>query len=244
MASSLLIPEPPLQVLRSLACVVGLEKAIVIQQMYFLLTRTPCKEQRGEKWVSYTYSEWKSRQFPFWSERTIERLFESLETMQIVLSCQPDGFVRTKYYRLNHGMINLMLKGKIDSQSAILAGCDQSANLAGSEGAKLAASHTNNKKESITKKSPKDEGYAVPACFEKVDGFTKALAGWIEARKKKRNPPTGYAIQLLINRLSEQPQRAVSALEAAIEGGWATVKWEWMDNQAQRNGTRHAKFKL
>lgn len=249
MPQPLLISEPPLQVLRSLAVIVGLERAIVIQQMYFLLTRTPCKEHKDEKWVSYTYAEWKSRQFPFWSERTIERLFESLETMQIVTSCQPDGFVRTKYYRLNHGMVNLMLKGKIHSQDANLAESVQAASLTPSEAANLADSHTNKKRVIIPKEpAAKSSGYVVPACFEKVDGFTLALAAWIEARKKKSNPPTGYAIQLLINRLSERPNNAIAALHLCIEHGWASVKWDWFDNYNRgsngKNGTHPVKTRL
>jgi len=83
---------------------------------------------------------------------------------------------------------------------------------------------------------PDASGYAVPACFENVKGFTAALAGWIEARNKKRNPPTGHAVQLLIDRLSEHPERAVDALNCAIESGWATVKWEWVENRNRQNG--------
>lgn len=85
--------------------------------------------------------------------------------------------------------------------------------------------------------NPPASGYAVPACFESVKGFTAALAGWIESRNKKKNPPTGLAIQLLINRLAERPERSVAALECAIESGWQTVKWEWMDNRNRVNGT-------
>ncbi len=88
-------------------------------------------------------------------------------------------------------------------------------------------------------RSPKLEasGYTVPACFEQIDGFTAALAAWIEARKAKRNPPTGYAIQILINRLTEQPHRALALLKAAAEGGWTTAKWDWLDNYERKNGT-------
>lgn len=86
------------------------------------------------------------------------------------------------------------------------------------------------------KTKPKASGYSVPECFESVEGFSAALAAWIEMRNKKRNPPTGHAIQLLINRLTEKPDKAVSALNVAIESGWQTVKWEWIDNYNSRNG--------
>src|SRR5687767_5437438 len=56
-------------------------------------------------------------------------------------------------------------------------------------------------------------GFFVPEVFKGVHGFTEALGGWIEARRKKRNPPTGKAIQILINRLSSRPADAIAALD-------------------------------
>lgn len=98
---------------------------------------------------------------------------------------------------------------------------------------------------------PPASGYVVPACFETVDGFSIALEGWIEARKKKRNAPTGLAIQLLINRLAERPSDSVKALHLAIERGWATVKWDWFDRDKAPNGQlpkvsmgQHGKIKM
>jgi len=89
--------------------------------------------------------------------------------------------------------------------------------------------HAEAQSETESEEYKKGIGYAVPQCFEKIEGFTIALAGWIESRKKKRNPPTGLAIQLLIDRLSERPRDSVAALHLAIERGWATVKWDWFD---------------
>lgn len=84
------------------------------------------------------------------------------------------------------------------------------------------------------KSTERPSGYAVPACFENVEGFSVALAGWIEMRKKKKNPPTGTAIQIIIDRLSERPRDAVAALRLGIERGWTGMKWEWFDNERGR----------
>jgi hypothetical protein len=80
-------------------------------------------------------------------------------------------------------------------------------------------------------------GYVVPACFETVTGFSAALAGWIESRKKMRKPATSRAIQLVIDRCAERPESAVAALNEAVERGWQSFKWEWMD-RPQQNGSR------
>jgi hypothetical protein len=85
-------------------------------------------------------------------------------------------------------------------------------------------------------------GFFVPDVFKTVHGFTEALGGWIEARRKKRNPPTGKAIQLLINRLSSRPKEAIAALELATERGWSTVKWEWFDKEQPVTGQRNGEY--
>lgn len=78
-------------------------------------------------------------------------------------------------------------------------------------------------------------GFAVPACFENIEGFTAALAGWIEHRKKIRKPATGRAIQLLVDKLSSRPHDAVRALDAIVMNGWQGFEWGWID----KNGITH-----
>lgn len=94
-------------------------------------------------------------------------------------------------------------------------------------------------------KGKPDGGYVVPECFKSVDGFTAALGGWIESRKKLKKPPTGRAIQLVINRLAERPSDALKALDKATERGWTGIEWEWLDKEeAKLNGHKPAKMFL
>lgn len=79
MSSHLLIDEPALQVLPSLATAIGLNEAIALQQIHFK-TRYSKYIYEDRKWVKLTYAEWREQDFPFWSERTIARVFENLET--------------------------------------------------------------------------------------------------------------------------------------------------------------------
>lgn len=80
--------------------------------------------------------------------------------------------------------------------------------------------------------------FAVPACFEKIDGFTAALAGWIEHRKAIKKPVTGLAVQELLDKLSERPNEAISAIKTAILGGWQGFKWSWIDNHNSNGSHR------
>ena len=73
----LLIAEPPLQVLPSLAVAFGLNEAIFLQQLHYLLLHKG-HWRDGRKWYYNTYPEWQTV-FPFWSEPTLRRIIKRLE---------------------------------------------------------------------------------------------------------------------------------------------------------------------
>lgn len=110
-----LIEDYPLLVLPKLACAIGLEQAIVIQQLHWLFKRTENgKVIGGERWIFNTSEQWREKYFPFWSIATIKRIFQNLERMGLIISCQPEGKIsRRKYYRLNRGGIQLLRTGKL-----------------------------------------------------------------------------------------------------------------------------------
>lgn len=74
-------------------------------------------------------------------------------------------------------------------------------------------------------------GLIVPECFSKVDGFTAALAAWIDSRKKLRKPATTMAIQLMVDKLAIYPERAIDALERCILSAWQGFEWDWIDKE-------------
>jgi len=111
--SHLLINEPALQVLPSLALALGLEEAIILQQLHYWLNN-PKSEGRidanGNKWVYNTYAEWQEDNFPFWSEDKIKRIFLKLEEQKVVISRQLDAKMRdmTKFYRIDYDVLCTM----------------------------------------------------------------------------------------------------------------------------------------
>ncbi len=103
-ATRLLIDEPPLQVLPSLAVALGLNEAIFVQQLHYWLRHAP-HWRDGRPWVYNSYPQWR-RQFPFWDERTIKRIVLGLEGAGIVAATQrynASPTDRTKWYTLNYG---------------------------------------------------------------------------------------------------------------------------------------------
>lgn len=101
--SHLLINESPLQVLPSLATAIGLNEAIILQQLHYWLARSE-NERAGRKWVFNNYSHW-GEQFPFWSARTIQRAFLNLERLGLVLTDQPGGSDRRKWYTIDYDQL-------------------------------------------------------------------------------------------------------------------------------------------
>ena len=62
--SRLLIDEPPLQVLPSLDREIGLNEAIMLQQMHYWLIKSS-HEFEGVKWFYKTLEDWQT-ELPFW----------------------------------------------------------------------------------------------------------------------------------------------------------------------------------
>jgi hypothetical protein len=109
---SLLINESPFCFQPKLAQYLGLEQAIVLQQVAYLLSRNGNgKVIEGDRYIFNTYEQWQSDFFPFLSERTIRRIFTELETKSLVVAIQPEGAMsRRKYYRLGAGCRHLTIE--------------------------------------------------------------------------------------------------------------------------------------
>lgn len=94
----LLIPESPMQVLPSLACAIGLEDAIVLQQFHYWLLRAE-KDEDGVRWFAAPMDRLVAK-FPFLSRRTLERIVARLEAGGMLRSRRPRSkqHDQTKHY--------------------------------------------------------------------------------------------------------------------------------------------------
>ena len=106
--SKLLINEQPLVVLPSLAEKIGLNEAIMLQQIHFWITRKP-HEKDGRQWIYNTYAEW-ATQFPFWSESTIKRTIRSLEKKGLIITGNYNKVKidKTKWYTIDYEKLERM----------------------------------------------------------------------------------------------------------------------------------------
>ena len=108
--SKLLINEQPLQVLPSLANIIGLNEAIVLQQLHFFL-RISRNKISGRSWVYNTINDWQS-EFSFWSVKTVQRTIENLEKSGLVVSTDKFNKMKmdkTKWYTIDYQKLSEIL---------------------------------------------------------------------------------------------------------------------------------------
>lgn len=106
----LLIDGTQIPVLSELAQVIGLNGAIVLQEVYYW-----CKVNKREKrpthdgyyWVYNSYREWRENHFPWWNVDTVRGTFTKLEKSGLLISgnFNKSKMDRTKWYRINFDVL-------------------------------------------------------------------------------------------------------------------------------------------
>ncbi len=107
MSSKLLINENPLVFQPSLAVKIGLNEAIILQQIRYWLTikeqtRTEMGFYDDKYWVWNSVEEWK-KQFPFFSESTIKRTLKNLKDLDLIFvkKFNKHKWDHTNFYTIN-----------------------------------------------------------------------------------------------------------------------------------------------
>lgn len=109
--SKLLINEPPLQVLPSLARAVGLNEAIILQQLHYWSGQPGIgKQHEGRQWVRNTVAQWQRNNFPFWSAHTVRNILASLEKADLLLvsNLNQSSYDRSKWYAIDYEKLDSM----------------------------------------------------------------------------------------------------------------------------------------
>lgn len=115
--SKLLIDEEPLQVLPSLAVAIGLNEAIFLQQVHYWLKRSKHLHD-GRQWIYNTVEEW-LKQFPFWSDKTIRRIVNTLRKSGLLITTDEynkRSFDNTLWYAIDYDKLNELecASGQVD----------------------------------------------------------------------------------------------------------------------------------
>jgi len=114
----LLINESPLQALPSLACVVGINGAIILQQMHYWLQASE-HQIEGYVWIYNSYNKW-TTQFKWLKARSIQKHILLLEKSGYLISRQFKYKTKnnTKWYRIDYDRLNAELQRQIDCEKS------------------------------------------------------------------------------------------------------------------------------
>lgn len=112
--SSILFNEKPLVINTDLAVLIGLNEALILQQIQYWITINKQNNRNyinGRYWVYQTYEDW-CRQFPFWSRSTIARTLRALDETGLILkgNFNKMGFDKTVWYSIDYDRLEELRK--------------------------------------------------------------------------------------------------------------------------------------
>lgn len=176
--TSLLIDEPPLQVLPSLAMAIGLNEAIVVQQMHYWAKKSKV-EKNGHRWVYNTTKQW-AEQFPFWSEKTLKRTILALRESGLLIAekLSDSAMDHTLFYRVNYDKLGAAIGSICPNrmgQSDPMHGVNLTQTLIDTE-------TTTEKKKAETSPKP-------PKGASSRESSSIALSTWLDAIRAKGERP-------------------------------------------------------
>ena len=104
--SKLLINEPPLELIPTLAEFIGVNEALFVQQLhYWIISEQYGTVKDGRVWIRHSIASLQKKKFRFWSAPTIKRLLTGLLKRGIILKrtdLNLNGADRTPWYSLDY----------------------------------------------------------------------------------------------------------------------------------------------
>lgn len=217
----ILIQEPPLQVLPTLAARIGLNEAIFLQQLHYWLQRSTT-EAMGCKWVYNTASQWQE-QFPFWSTSTIDRIVKSLKDQRLITTVQlrKKEYDHTNYFTICYS--SDLLIDVIDS-------------------VKMRESDTPKLRESSIHRLTTDKTTSalIGASNLVEQGIDEQVArDWLAIRKAKKAPLTQTAWKGIVSEASKAGISIQDAVRISAERNWVGFKAAWHTEEQKQAPVRN-----
>lgn len=222
---SILFTRRPLVVNVSLAELVGLNPAIVLQQLHYWLTEgRGGVEHEGRRWIYNTMGQWQE-QFPFWSIDTIRRSFSALRQADLILVEQlaKHRHDRTNYYAIRYEHPALVDEGRMHPSdggrlpSSTGAGC----NALPETTAETTAETTKRQELSLSDLMADNPNRL----------SEQAISDWLVCRQRLRAPvtQTGWAqLNAELRQCAAAGIPAADALATAVAAGWRGFRAEWL----------------
>lgn len=230
---SLLFRFRPLVISPELAAKIGLNEAIVLQQLKYWINETDSGiDHEGKRWVYNTHEQW-AKQFPFWSVDTVKRTLTSLQKQELVLveKLAKANRDQTNFYTINYEADALIDQGKLPSSGS--ADCPD---LMGADCPDVLTEIT-------TKTTAKSNKRCAPKPAFDLSGFPEQPSDdvWSDyaAHRKAKKASLN---QTIINQIGKELTLAFNAgwsvddaLAEAMAAGWQGLKAQWLENRGKQS---------
>lgn len=219
--SRLLIDEQPLMVLPQLAAQIGLNEAIVLQQVHYW-TAERRNVVDGRSWTYNTIAGWQ-KQFPFWSSATIRRTIDSLVEKGLLLKrkLSENKFDATLWYSVDTDALHVLdvesdllkLSTSTSAQNEQFRSA-QNEHITSTENTET-NTETTGRSSKVAKAAPK---------FELPDWIpVEQWADFEDLRRKKKKPLTDRARALAVKELEKlrsSGQNVEEVIEQSVLHSW------------------------
>lgn len=130
-SSKLLFDEQPIVIDRVIAKIIGLNEAIIIQQVHYWLKNNEAIHRSGKSkinhfhdgrfWTFNSVQEWHENEFSFWSVDTVKRTLAKLVKMGIFITGNYNAkkWDRTLWYSIDYDKLNVMV-AEMKSENALI----------------------------------------------------------------------------------------------------------------------------
>ena len=247
---NLLISEQPLLIMPNLAVKIGLNEAILTQQIHYWLQKSN-KVRDGHNWIYNSHDAW-LKQFPFWSKPTLKRVISSLKKQGVIATGNYNKIKmdRTIWYTINysHSIFSGVVEAYPDSPKQLETHTDQpldhidlnKGSVCTQQEINVTSSHKLNMTSPIPEntettpetttniKEPIDFGFLTSDEFKEL---TQIRIENHKAKKAKASVMTQRIANTLINQISLAINNGFTVDDVLNEfatRGWLAIKAEWM----------------
>jgi DNA-binding PadR family transcriptional regulator len=219
-SSRLLINENPLIILPSLAVKIGLNEAIILQQIQYWLS-TSQNVIDGKKWIYNTINQW-VEQFPFLSRSTVQRTLRNLEKKGLIESKQikKENWDRTKWYTINYDNVNLLIGSSVHHRSGQIDTIDKS-----NEASSLYTETTTENTTETTTNIKKINKKKIEKKSENKTNHEYELSNWLQEYNTAYNTSFKAIKPLLANFIYWRESYTLDELKTAIYGARRDPYW-------------------